>query len=271
MLSTIRTGGRRAGRLQDAGEKQRRNLARSVNPRQPPAKTDTRAIARRALVELDAAEPNRDAARLLGGELAWDEPMVQFEVSRDPDNARALRPHLIAACQQLSAQPLLGVRCTCGKPLGFVGLAAFATGVVAVTHPNRRRGKQSSGGVADLTLNPTTQSDFSYAPWERALRPEPAADGQPFTTVRSRNEGTDELFRYGSVIGDLAHLRVLQCPNERCRRRYRLTNVQLIRRYLQALMGGSPEIMLGPLPRAQSYSPYTEVTRNKRARRTGKG
>jgi hypothetical protein len=217
--------------------------------RQEATQTDTHVIARAALAELLAPEPNRDSAALLGGDLSWDDTSVQFEAARDPANARALRPHLIAACQQLAEHPTLGIRCApCDGALGFLGLAAFATGVIAVTNPHRQRGKYRTGGVADLTLNPGTRSGFAYAAWERALS-EPSEP--PVRAADMTDDG--DLFAPGRVLGDRAHTRNLTCRN--CGRQYRLANVELIRRYLDAVAHGDRQVLLGPIPKAQIFSP----------------
>jgi hypothetical protein len=234
-----------------------------MRDRQVTTETDMRDIARRGLAELLAPEPNQSAVELLGGELVWDHPSVQYAVSRNPANARALRPHLIKACQQLADHPLVGVRCTCGEPLGFLGLAAFATGVIAVTHPHRQRKSYRTGGVADFTLDPTQQAPFAFIPWTDTLQRSAERRGA-VSNIEVSNDSDDPL-RFGSVIGDHAHSRAFQCPG--CARTYAMTNVELIRRYLKAVADRSPEVLFGPKPNARPFSP--NATAPNARRKTG--
>jgi hypothetical protein len=246
--------------------------------RQGSNRIDYRPLARRALAELDADEPNRASARLLNGEQKWDDPMLQHLVSRDPTNARAMRPHLVAACLPFNARPALGLRCRCGKPISFVALVAAATGVTAMVARHRKPGDQRDGGIADLVLNPADRGR-GFLPLEGALRPghphaagvsaiatdpQPArAPGPTDATELDPDEYDEdgypwhqpEPLRFGNVVGDYVHRICLPCRDRTCHRAPVLTNVQLVRQYLQAVANGDNEVRLETGPAAQTFGP----------------
>ena len=115
----------------------------------------------RALTELDALEPNRTPAELIGGLLSWEHPTVQAQIHNDePRNEPTHRPHFIAACQQLDrlGYQLPEVRCTCGARLGFMGLAVLATRAFAIVNTRRlppRKGRAVLK-ISHVYLAPTT-------------------------------------------------------------------------------------------------------------------
>ncbi len=197
-----------------------------------------------ALDELEAPEPNLNPAQLLGGQLRWDDRMVQFEAARDPDNAPTLRPHAIAPCQKFSqSHPALGLRCGCGNGLGFLAIAHFATGILAVTAPHRKPQKYRNGGLSDLALGPSGE-DFFFIPWyEQDLAA--GDDRQGFTTAVSPRETIADLPNVGGVLGDLAHRQERTCPS--CNTRHVYKNVTLVTFYLRAVAEGRDEVILGQL------------------------
>jgi len=206
---------------------------------------DHRALAQMALDELDAPEPNRNPAQLLGGELRWDDRMVQFEAARDPDNAPTLRPHVIAPCQKFSqSHPAIGLRCGCGKGLGFLAIGHFATGVLAITTSHRQAKKYRNGGLSDLALGPNGER-FVFIPWYQQQLAAKAQREKEFTTAVSPRETIADLPNVGGVLGDLAHRQERQCPA--CNTRHLFKNVTLVRLYLKAVAEGRDEIILGQL------------------------
>ncbi len=202
-------------------------------------------MAAAALVELDAPEPNRAPVHLLGGTIAFGGSwVVEIEGERNPENAAAMRPHVIARCQEpeLRLHPALRIRCSCGRFLAYAALAPFATGVLVVTSPRLLPPTQRGGGVYDLAsplkspLDPTRPWDLEA--WEIYMASSDDA-------VVSSWKGPDPhpvLGAGASVIGDPAKRRIFRC--RKCGATHTVHNVTLLRLVLQAIANGQREVHL---------------------------
>jgi len=215
----------------------------------PAQRPDSKRLARAALAELNAPEPDRTPAQLMGGQLAWGESWVTMvEADRDPANAPTMRPHVIAACQQLREHPALRSRCKCGKPLDFLALAAFSTGVLVVSSPKLLPEERRGGGVLDFAPVDDSPPECGWAllPWEDLMRQRAArhrtawhSDSHPF------------LGPGAGVIGDTAKRQVFECAPG-CGAVHVFRNATLLRLVLQAIADGSDEVVFGDKPRAMS-------------------
>lgn len=207
------------------------------------------ALARLALEELDAPEPNRHPAQLMGGEVSWDHPRVQAAVHNDPPNAAVCRPHLIAACQELDklGYRVPGLRCSCGQPLGFVAIAPFATGVQAVWSRRRLPPKERGGGWKDFARLDGAGHGWDTSSWEDALL---SGSAGPRTAQRVR-----------PVINSAGWRQQFICPH--CRSNHVRLNVTLVRGILRAVAYERGEVVLTgrssrvwAAPRSPASSPW---------------
>jgi len=225
---------------------------------------DFPALARAALAELDAPEPNPSPAQLMGGPLAWGESWVTVvEAARDPANAPTMRPHVIAPCQKLQSHPALRLHCSCGKGLEFLALASL-NGVLVVSSPRRLLPKLRRGGPNDLA---TVDSDdptrlWAFVPWERSMRTRLA-------THRGAWEVPPEHAALGpgaGVVGDAAKRQVFDCPA--CGASHTFVNINLLRMVLRAMEAGSRRVEIPPGPRATAAPsrPHTPVRRRRAPR-----
>ena len=225
---------------------------------------DFRALARAALAELDAPEPDPSPAQLMGGPLAWGESWVTVvEADRDPANAPTMRPHVIAPCQKLQSHPALRLHCSCGKGLEFLALASL-NGVLVVSSPQRLLPKLRGGGPNDLATvesdNPTRP--WAFVPWERSMRTRLA-------THRGAWEVPPEHAALGpgaGVMGDAAKRQVFDCPA--CGASHTFVNITLLRMVLRAMEAGNHrvEIPAGGRATVVSRPPRTAEPRRRGSR-----
>jgi hypothetical protein len=203
-----------------------------------------RQLALAALNELNAAEPNRTPAHLLGGDVAWGSDVVaRVEAARDPANALAMRPHVVAPCQALASHRPLRLRCSCGRTLEFLALAPFATGVLVVSSPRlvplESRG---GGGVSDLAPIGTDDPEarWSLLAWEAHMqvRVQEAAR----TTAWDADGIHPVLGANVSLVGDTAKRTVFVC--EHCAATHTLLNMTLLRQVLEAIANDERDIHL---------------------------
>ena len=225
---------------------------------------DFRALARAALAELDAPEPDPSPAQLMGGPLAWGESWVTVvEATRDPANAPTMRPHVIAPCQKLQSHPALRLHCSCGKGLEFLALASL-NGVLVVSSPKRLLPKLRRGGPNDLA---TVESDdptrlWAFVPWERSMHSRLAAH-------RGAWEVPTEHVALGpgaGVTGDAAKRQVFDCPA--CGASHTFVNITLLGMVLRAIEAGSHrvDIPAGARATAAPSRPRTSVPRRRASR-----
>ena len=128
-------------------------------------------FARAALAELVADEPDRSPAHLLAGDLVIGDSWVKrVEAARDPVNAPAMRPHVIAPCEHLASHPALALRCYCERPLSFLALGTFALGVLVVSSPRRLPPKLRQGGARDLAPINDDEEVWTFDSWAQAMR-----------------------------------------------------------------------------------------------------
>jgi hypothetical protein len=205
--------------------------------------TSFKALAREALAELNADEPDLSPVELMGGTTAWGDSgswVTQVEASRDPANAPTMRPHVIAACQQLQSHRALRLHCTCGRRLDFLALASFATGVLVVSSPRLLPPKQRRGGTQDLASVDDKDSNrrWTFAAWEHMMSRRSAMhrsswQAPPIHPVLGPNAG---------VMGDTAKRQTFNCKE--CGATHTLLNVTLLRLVLQAVAEGKTEVRL---------------------------
>lgn len=205
---------------------------------------DFRELAKAALTELDAPEPDPAPAQLMGGPLAWgDGQVAMVEAARDPTNAPTMRPHVIAPCQKLQRYPALRLQCTCGKGLDFLALASFATGVLVVSSPRRLPPKLRGGGLNDLvtvaTEDPTRR--WSFVPWERSMHERAASH----RTAWQMPEEHPVLGPGAGVMGDAAKRQTFNC--RACGATHTFVNINLLRLVLQAMATGERVVRVGSL------------------------
>ena len=208
-----------------------------------PQGLDFRELAKAALAELDAPEPDPSPAQLMGGPLAWGESHVTLaEAARDPANAPTMRPHVIAPCQKLLSYPALRLHCTCGKGLDFLALASL-NGVLVVSSPRRLTPKLRRGGPNDLA---TAASDdptkpWSFVPWERSMHERSASH----RTAWKMPDVHPTLGPGAGIAGDAAKRQTFVCPA--CGATHTFVNVNLLRLVLQAIAAGERAVRLGSL------------------------
>lgn len=209
---------------------------------------DFRAFAKAALAELDAPEPDPSPAQLMGGPVAWRESVVvNMEDERDPANAPTRRPHLVAACQALRSHPSLRLKCSCGRGLTFLAVAALATGVLVVSSDRRLPVKLRRGGVGDLVtvLSDDPTRPWSLVPWEAAMRDRLGAHHTAWRSApvgpSSRSLAPDGLVAIG-VVGDTAKRQAFICKD--CGATPTVVNVSLLRLVLRAMADGERVVRL---------------------------
>lgn len=200
------------------------------------------ALAREALAELGADEPDLSVAELMGGPLAWGESDVGlFEAQRDPKNVNVMRPHLIAACQKLDRHPAIRLHCSCGKGLDWLALAPLSTGVLVVSSPRHAPYKQQGGGILDLAPveeGLPADAGWSLIPWEESML---RRDAQHRSSWQ-RPEVHPVLGPNVRVIGDAVKRQTFICP--KCDADFVFLNVQLLRLFLQAIAARDKKIRL---------------------------
>jgi hypothetical protein len=218
-------------------------------------------FARAALAELVADEPDRSPAHLLAGDLVIGDSWVKrVEAARDPVNAPAMRPHVIAACEQLVSHPTLALHCCCGRRLSFLALGTFALGVLVVSSPGRLPPKLRQGGARDLAPINDHEQVWTFDSWAQAMRCEA---GQVATSWRQPMEHP-VLGPGAGVVGDETKRLTFRC--EKCvttsmvyddallryvtllrYKTYSFHNVTLLRYVLQAIADGEREVRLARL------------------------
>ncbi len=211
-----------------------------------PQDHDFRELARAALAELDAPEPDPSPAQLMGGMLAWGESRVAMvEAARDPANAPTMRPHVIAPCQKLQTHPALRLHCACGKGLDFLALASM-NGVLVVSSPRRLVPKLRRGGPNDLA---TVESNdptrlWAFVPWEHSMHERLGTHG----TAWDVPDEHPALGPGASVMGDAAKRQLFSCPA--CGATHTFVNITLLRMVLRAMANGDRRIDIPGGPRA---------------------
>jgi hypothetical protein len=210
-------------------------------------------LAQAALDELDAEEPNPSPATLMGGEASWGHWLTRVEADRDPANAPAMRPHVVAVCQQLSRYPAIRLHCTCGRGLDFLALAPFATGVLVVSSPSRLPKKlRSGGGVDALAPIDPSEDSWSLTFWEQHMQ-QRAADAKHATSW-DNPPAHAVLGPEASLVGDSAKRQTFTCTGCGATRTFK--NVTLLRLVLQAIAAGERHVRFDgragppPTPRA---------------------
>ncbi len=200
-------------------------------------------LAWKALAELDADQPNKSPAQLMGGPLAWgDSSVAVVEAERDPANAATMRPHVIAPCQQLQRHRAMRLHCTCGKGLDYLALASFATGVLVVSSPRLLPKKRRAGGPLDLASTiEGSHPDAGWAliPWETSMRAREAAH----QTGWKETDSHPALGFGARVIGDAAKRQIFTCAN--CGATHTFVNINLLRMVLQAIANGEGTVRIG--------------------------
>jgi hypothetical protein len=198
-------------------------------------------LARAALSELDADEPDLSPAQLLGGSLAWGESGVALvEAARDPSNAPTMRPHVIAPCQALQSHPALRLHCTCGRGLDFLALASLATGVLVVSSPRLLPKKRRWGGTQDLAAvdGYDPEAGWSLLPWEASMRDR----GSHHKTAWENDPTHPVLGPSAGLIGDTAKRQTFNCTG--CEASHTFRNITLLRLVLQAISDGERKVRL---------------------------
>ena len=211
--------------------------------------------ARAALAELVADEPDRSPAHLLAGDLVIGDSWVKrVEAARDPVNAPAMRPHVIAPCEHLASHPALALRCYCERPLSFLALGTFALGVLVVSSPRRLPPKLRQGGARDLAPINDDEEVWTFDSWAQAMRCEA---GQVATSWRQPMEHP-VLGPGAGVVGDETKRLTFRC--NKCvtphtfydvtllrYNTYTFHNATLLRYVLQAIANGERDVRLSQL------------------------
>jgi hypothetical protein len=198
-------------------------------------------LARAALRELEADEPDLSPAQTMGGPLSWAENWTgQVEAERDPINAPAMRPHVIAPCQELRHYRAMRLHCRCGKGLDYLALITL-NGVLVVSSPRLLPPKLREGGPLDL--GPIDDSDpgarWTYARWERMMRDRSAVHRtayEPPAIHAALGEGA-------GVVGDSAKRQWFTCNN--CGATETFSNITLLRMFLEAIADGEGKVQIG--------------------------
>jgi hypothetical protein len=201
-------------------------------------------LAQAALDELDAEEPNTSPATLMGGEASWDHWLTQVEANRDPLNSPAIRPHVVAPCQQLTRYPAIRLHCTCGRGLDFLALAALATGVLVVSSPRVLPRRLRGGGLDDLASIDDAEECWTLLFWERHMY-ERGAQAQHVT---SWDNPVHPLLGPGvTLVGDAAKRQTFPC---RCGATHTFLNATLLGLVLEAMQIGERKLRLDVVARA---------------------
>jgi hypothetical protein len=203
------------------------------------AQATAQVLARDALAELEAAEPDRSPVQLLGGRVAYGlEPVSRVEAARDPANAPAMRPHVVAPCQELASYPALRLHCTCKRGLDFLALAPFSTGVLVVSSPRRLPKKRRGGGTQDLASPDDDHPDgpWTFSVWEASMLRRTASHSTGWMSESHPALGNV------MVMGDTAKRQVFYCKG--CGATHVFLNVTLLRLVLQAIAEGSESVPL---------------------------
>jgi hypothetical protein len=181
----------------------------------------------------------------MGGPLAWGESWVTVvEAQRDPDNARVMRPHVIAPCQQLQRHRAMRLHCTCGKGLDYLALASLSTGVMVISSPRLLPPKRRQGGPSDLASvieGDDPEAIWALLPWEASMRQREAAH----RTAWKAPESHPVLPPGSGVVGDTAKRQTFDCP--KCGASHTFVNINLLRLVLQAIANGEPTVRLAPI------------------------
>lgn len=203
-----------------------------------PQHLDSRALAKAALAELMAAEPDQPTEWLV--QEGW--PLYGANVA-------AMRTSVVAACRELQAHPAMRLHCTCGQTLDFLALLVIPSrGVHVVSSPRRLPPKLRSGGFGDL--DPLAiGNDDSEPYWVPATLTSPVLrPGDPFpatfgTSIWIAAEpASDALVRCSSIR--ISQRRTFVCAAQRCNAVHTLLNVHLLQRVLQAIAAGQDAVRL---------------------------
>jgi hypothetical protein len=180
----------------------------------------------------------------MGGSLAWGESWVtKVEAERDPANAPTMRPHVIAACQELRFHPAMRLHCTCRKGLEYLALASLATGVLVVSSPELLPPKRRGGGPNDLgpVEGQDPEAGWALTPWERSMRNRVAAHQSAW-----KDEPVHPILGLGAgVMGDTAKRQIFIC--KKCGATHTFLNITLLRLVLQAIASDQRSVRLGGL------------------------
>lgn len=191
----------------------------------------------------------RRAARvtleLLGDEDPPEEEIpntTRIAIGREPTSRRIRDPRVIASADPVKFHPALGVRCKCGRGLGWVAIAPLSTGIIIVHSDKRQTEQYRHGGYSDLApVGEGGATMFTLGSWNRVL---PTGIG----AVRSSSP-LGGLFGEGTpgVMFDVGSRVTYTCP--KCHRTQTLRNDVAVRRYLEAVTKGGVEIKLGEVSR----------------------
>lgn len=195
------------------------------------------------------------ALRLMGEELPPDayENTAVHMINREPASRSIRHPQVIAAAKCLKQYPAMGVRCQCGRGLGWVALATMSTGLFLV-HSDKRQQKKSlrHGGYTDLApVGGGSCETFTLAPWNAQL-PHGIGAVRSSTTLGGLF-GPDTP----GVLFDCAARVTYECP--KCHAQYPLRNDAFVRRFLQAVIDGDGEIRLTGRSSNASHSKISGV------------
>ena len=143
----------------------------------------------------------------------------------EPDNPPLLlwSTPLVTALAPLERHPAIGLRCTCGRGIGW---AAYGPGGIGFSG-RRVKPREQTGGLGDL--------DHDHSPAVTNATPWPASGQAGMVTVR----------------------RVIVCGT--CRARHYLTPGGALRLWLRAVARGEVELLLGRRPgTARASGPHVE-------------
>ena len=201
------------------------------------------------LADLLGRTTGREA--LWGVEPGWSGEIAAFlEAARDPANAPAMRPHVVAPCQQLPSHPALRLHCTCGRGLDYLALASFSTGVLVVSSPRRVPLKRREGGTRDLAPvgDDRPEAIWTLSAWEASMRQRAASHATGWKPEPHPALGN------AVVMGDTAKRQVFHCKG--CGATHVFLNVTLLRLLLEAIAAGSQTVRLaGPAGTSHAERP----------------
>jgi hypothetical protein len=186
----------------------------------------------------------REALERLGNEDPPEEAIpntTRIAISREHTSHRIRDPKVIAAADPVKFHPALGVRCRCGKGLGWVAICTLSTGIIIVHSDKRQPERYRHGGYSDLApVGGDGARMFTLSDWNHEL-----ASGIGAVRGSSPLGG---LFGEGTpgVMFDVGSRVIYTCP--KCARTHTLRNDVAVRRYLESVANGGTEIRLGGVP-----------------------
>ncbi len=218
--------------------------------RQRPNVTGThRTSARRVLAFLD--DPGSTAI----------DPTTLSLMQRDADGAAFRHPNVIEVAQPLRDLPAIGVRCTCGRGLGYLTLAVLSTWLVALNADRLAPARERTGGSTDLGPVDDRSVGFALDPWDRIM-----SSGEAIGAATSSSQ-------FRGVMLDPAQRLTYQCPI--CGLKLALRNETLVRLILRAVTQGMNEITLptsaSPSNNAKARRPQYRLAGDRPAPRTQPG